>query len=162
MLKSGKVTLGAVRNLESRARNFAGNSDENSRAYASVRQTLEKLRNNYLLLAKGVQTEGDAVRAWNSEIGEFVQNDNTLALQQLEKARAAVVRATAAQNRRIETVYRNFGAQPPAALGNGGGDGMERTAPAGDLVPGVSTAINKKTGERRVWTGEAGGWVPVK
>ena len=115
MLERGDVELGAVRNLESRARNFAGASDANSRAYANIRQTLEKLRNNYLLLAKGVQTEGDAQRAWNSEIGENVQNDNALALQQLKKAQGMIDRAMAAQDSRIQAVYENFGGAPPAA-----------------------------------------------
>jgi hypothetical protein len=112
ILKNDDVQLGAIRNIESRGRNFAGVSDENSRAFASIKQTLEKLRNNYLLLAKGVQTEGDATRAWNSEIGESVQNDNKLALQQLEKAGGMIDRALAAQQKRIDTVQTNFGNAP--------------------------------------------------
>lgn len=114
-LEGGKVQLGAIRNAESRARNFTGKSDDNSRAFADIQQTLEKLRNNYLLLAKGVQTEGDAQRAWNSEIGENVMNDNKLALQQLKKAKAMLDRATAAQATRIKAVYANFGGTPPSA-----------------------------------------------
>jgi hypothetical protein len=82
---------------------------------------MEKLRNNYLLLAKGVQTEGDAQRAWNSEIGEHVQNDNALALQQMEKAQGMVDRAIEAQNRRVETVYENFGTEPPTRSAAPGG-----------------------------------------
>ena len=113
-LQSGGVELGAVQNLESRARNFAGMSDKNSRAYADIRQTLEKLRNNYLLLAKGVQTEGDAQRAWNSEIGENVQNDNALALQQLTKAQTMIDSALEAQQSRIDNVYANYGTEAPA------------------------------------------------
>jgi hypothetical protein len=119
-VEGGGVQLGAVRNLESRGRNFAGVSDDNSRAFAGVQQTLEKLRNNYLLLAKGVQTEGDAQRAWNSEIGENVSNDNKLALQQLRKAQAMTQRAVKAQQTRINTVYANFGASPASAPQSGG------------------------------------------
>jgi hypothetical protein len=152
LLERGDVQLGAVRNMESRGRNFAGNSDENSRAYASLRQTLEKLRNNYLLLAKGVQTEGDAARAWNSEIGESVQNDNALALQQLQKAQAMIDRALAAQQSRIETVYGNYGGSPPAS-----------GAPAGNAAPAVGGQLiirNPKTGERKLWieTENGGVW----
>jgi hypothetical protein len=120
-LEGGQVKLVAVRNLESRGRNFAGASNENSRAYADIRQSMEKLRNNYLLLAKGVQTEGDAQRAWNSEIGEHVQNDNALALQQMKKAQGMVDRAIEAQNARIETVYENFGTEPPTRSAAPGG-----------------------------------------
>jgi hypothetical protein len=118
-LEGGQVKLGAVRNLASRGKNWAGKSDDNSRAYADVQQTFEKIRNNYMLLAKGVQTEGDAQRAWASEIGEFVQNDNALALQQMKKAQGMVDRAIAAQEARVDTVYTNFGSERPEA---GGGD----------------------------------------
>jgi hypothetical protein len=118
-LEGGQVKLGAAENLKSRGKNWAGKSDDNSRAYADVQQTFEKLRNNYMLLAKGVQTEGDAQRAWASEIGEFVQNDNALALQQMKKAQGMVDRAIAAQEARVDTVYSNFGSERPEA---GGGD----------------------------------------
>lgn len=117
-LRDGKVQLGALRNAESRARNFTGASDANSLAFADLQQTFEKIRNNYLLLAKGVQTEGDAQRAWNSEIGENVQNDNKLALQQLQKAQAMLVRAKAAQQTRINTVRANYGGAEPAQEDN--------------------------------------------
>jgi hypothetical protein len=113
-VKSGKVQLGALRNIESRGKNYAGLSDANSLAYADLIQTFEKIRNNYLLLAKGVQTEGDAQRAWNSEIGENVEKDNKLALQQLQKAKAMLSRAKAAQQTRIRTVYGNYGGAPPS------------------------------------------------
>ena len=149
-LQSGGVQLGAVRNMESRARNFAGASDENSRAYADIQQTLEKLRNNYLLLAKGVQTEGDAQRAWNSEIGENVQNDNALALQQLQKAQGMIDMALQAQQGRVETVYGNFGSEPPAAAPKAG---------PGGPVPGVTKEggyiyIGGDPGKRESWVKE--------
>lgn len=116
-IRSGKVDLGVASNAVARSRNALGLSSEGSRAYSSIRQTLEKLRNNYLLLAKGVQTEGDATRAWNSEIGESVQNDNKLAIQQLEKARGLIQRMTELQQDRIDTVYANYGAEPPNSGG---------------------------------------------
>lgn len=112
-INSGKVNLGMFNNAVARGRNLAGASSEASRAYTDVRQTFEKLRNNYLLLAKGVQTEGDAQRAWNSEIGESAQNDNKLAVQQLSKARSLIERMVQMQGDRIETVYANYGARPP-------------------------------------------------
>lgn len=113
-LKGGQLNLGMVSNTKARLRNALGVSTPQSRAYTDLNQTLEKLRNNYLLLAKGVQTEGDATRAWNSEIGESVQNDNKLADQQLRKAKAMIEQAIADQNGRIETVYSNYGTQPNA------------------------------------------------
>ena len=119
MLRGKKVELGAVANVKSSARNIAGKSNENSRAYASLIQSFEKLRNNYMLLAKGVQTDKDADRAWASEIGENVQRDNALALQQMLKAQAMIDRAIAAQNTRIKSVYGNYGQQVPNAPASG-------------------------------------------
>ncbi len=115
LLQNGQVDLGLLKNAMSRAKNFVGASTPESQAYASIQQTLEKLRNNYLLLAKGVQTEGDAQRAWASEIGEAAQYDNALALQQLQKAGAMLDMARAAQNRRIDNVYTNYGRGRPDA-----------------------------------------------
>lgn len=114
-VESGKVNLGLLSNAVSRTKNAIGSSDPQSRAYSDVKQTLEKLRNNYLLLAKGVQTEGDATRAWNSEIGENVQNDNNLAAQQLKKAKGLIERAIQAQSVRIDNIYANFGTSRPNA-----------------------------------------------
>jgi hypothetical protein len=119
-IRRGEVKLGPVRNLIARGRNVAGESSPESRAYADIKQTFEKLRNNYLLLAKGVQTEGDAQRAWNSEIGEDIQNDNELALQQLQKARELIERATQMQNDRVDQVYANYGTEPPRTSGASG------------------------------------------
>jgi hypothetical protein len=64
-IDSGQLQVGPVNNLISEARNFANVSNENSRNYQSFKATLEKLRNDSLRLNKGVQTEGDAQRAWN-------------------------------------------------------------------------------------------------
>jgi hypothetical protein len=111
-------------------------------------QTLEKLRNNYLLLAKGVQTEGDAQRAWNSEIGESVQNDNQLALQQLEKAQRMIQMATDAQKARIDTVYSNFGQEAPEQGGGPPEFATEAEAEAAGLEPGTRVVIGGVPG---VW-----------
>ena len=59
-----------------------------------------------------MQTEGDAVRAWNSEIGESAQNDNDLLRQQLTKAKSLINQTVAMQRDRIDTVYSNYGSAP--------------------------------------------------
>lgn len=66
LLNSGELDLGAATNLGHEARNRLGYSSDQSREYALMRSTIEDLRNNILLLAKGVQTEGDAQRALNA------------------------------------------------------------------------------------------------
>jgi hypothetical protein len=99
----GKLKLGPVANALAPARNFLGMSDESSRNYASFRANLEKLRNDSLKLNKGVQTEGDAQRAWNELLPNL--NDPELVKQRLAEiqdinARAVRLRAQAINQRR--------------------------------------------------------------
>ena len=115
ILEGGQVDLGLANNLWNRGRNLIGESTPESLAYATVSQTLEKLRNTYLLLAKGVQTEGDATRAWNSEVGESAQYDNELAKQQIQRAMDLIAMGRTLQQRRIQNVQSNYGASAPGA-----------------------------------------------
>lgn len=64
-IEGGQLPLGPITNLSHRARNAAGMSTPESKNFASFRAGLEKIRNDSLRLNKGVQTEGDAQRAWN-------------------------------------------------------------------------------------------------
>jgi hypothetical protein len=119
ILNTSGVNLGLADNLINRGRNYLGQATPESKAYASIDQTFQKLRNNYLLLAKGVQTEGDAVRAWNSEIGEAAAYDNDLAKQQLEKALTLIDMQRNLQHRRVSNVYANYGATAPGMAAPG-------------------------------------------
>lgn len=78
-----ELNLGPVANLVSEGRNWAGMSDPNSRNYSSFRSDLEKMRNDSLRLNKGVQTEGDAQRAWNELLKNV--NDEELVTQRLKE-----------------------------------------------------------------------------
>ncbi len=64
-ISTGQLNLGLLANAKSSALNSMGIGDQNARNYASLNSTLEKLRNESLRLNTGVQTEGDAQRAWN-------------------------------------------------------------------------------------------------
>jgi len=83
---SGKLELGAFNNAVGTAANAIGWSTPNSRNLASFQATLEKMRNDSLKLAKGVQTEGDAVRAWNEVLRNI--NDSKVVTQQLTRIRS--------------------------------------------------------------------------
>jgi hypothetical protein len=65
------------------AKNATGLSNQASRNYASFQAALEKLRNDSLRLNRGVQTEGDAVRAWNELVKNI--NDPKVVKQRLEE-----------------------------------------------------------------------------
>lgn len=82
-LDTGALNLGPVSNIIDRARNFAGKSSPQSINFASFRTNLEKLRNDSLRLNKGVQTEGDAQRAWGEIMANL--NDEKVVRQRLEE-----------------------------------------------------------------------------
>ncbi|UTH30005.1 hypothetical protein [Ectopseudomonas hydrolytica] len=85
-IANGELDLGLITNAKSAALNAIGAGDQNARNYASLNSTLEKLRNESLRLNTGVQTEGDAQRAWN----ELVTN---LKSPELVRQRLAEIRA---------------------------------------------------------------------
>lgn len=123
-IESGKLDLGPVNNLTSRARNALGMSSEQSRNYASYLSTLEKLRNDSLRLNKGVQTEGDAQRAWNELISN--SNDPKVVRQRLSEIQAINKRAAELRRLNIDNIRTNYGLEPlevsgyqnqPAAVG---------------------------------------------
>jgi len=107
-LAQGKLDLSLGKNLESRARNFFGQSTPESRNFSSFKAGLEKLRNDSLRLNKGVQTEGDAVRAWNELFANI--NDQDVVAQRLEEIRNINKRAAGVQKSKIKNVRQNYGA----------------------------------------------------
>lgn len=122
-----KLSLGMVNNLASQAKNFVGASDESSRNFASFRATLEKLRNDSLRLNKGVQTEGDAQRAWNELVANA--NDPKVVRQRLGEIQKINERAANLRRMNVDSIRSNFGVDPmdagermnqPAAVGSGG------------------------------------------
>lgn len=80
-IAGGKLDFGPVKNVVNTVRNATGFSNEQSRNYGSFRAGLEKMRNDSLRLNKGVQTEGDAQRAWNELVSNL--NDEEFVKQRL-------------------------------------------------------------------------------
>lgn len=83
MIASGDLQLSPVANTVGGVRNALGMSTQNSRNLAEFRSTLERVRNDSLRLNKGVQTEGDANRAWNELVSNI--NDPAVVRQQLRR-----------------------------------------------------------------------------
>ena len=119
MIEQGELDLGVVSNLAAAAQNNLGMSDENSRNYAMFRSTMEKMRNDSLRLNNGVQTEGDAQRAWNELVANV--NDPQVVRQQLQRIMQINDRAANLRNMNIDLVYQNFGADRPQNALNGQG-----------------------------------------
>lgn len=136
-IATGKLKLGLVTNALGSAKNYVGLSDENSKNLASFRAKLENLRNSSLQLNKGVQTDGDAQRAWNELIANI--NDQGVVTQRLAEIRALNERAANLRRMNVDILRNNYGLPPldtdprfqqPAAIGAG----LQRPAPAGRLA----------------------------
>lgn len=109
-LDDGTLELGLIDNNISAARNFFGMSTPESRNYGTFKSTLEKLRNDSLRLNKGVQTEGDAVRAWNEVLSNI--NDKEFVKQRLTEIRNINKRAATLQEADANAVRQNYGKEP--------------------------------------------------
>lgn len=142
-ITDGKLMLGVVTNLWNKARNGIGLSNEESRNLASFQATLERMRNDSLRLNKGVQTEGDAVRAWNELVASI--NDPKVVEQRLTEIRRINKRAAELRRLNIEVMRSNFGQPPldtsghtnlPAAVGGGA------AAPAAAQAPATRSSVS--------------------
>lgn len=139
-LEAGELDLGPLENRLSDMWNWIGKSTPNSRNYQSFSATLEKLRNDSLRLNKGVQTEGDSVRAWNELLAN--KNDPEVVKQRLAEIRAINRRGAELQKHNIDVLRQNYGAEPldttpqssvAPAVGAG------RGAQAAPSIPRIST-----------------------
>jgi hypothetical protein len=135
--KKGDLALGPINNLISQGQNLAGLSTPGSRDFAVLEATLEKMRNDSLRLNKGVQTEGDAIRAWN-EITKYM-TDPAVVSEQLK--RVSVLNAQAAQQRlqriNIRRSRNGYDAFNPAEIGYGGGVQTQAAPPPTQQTGGV-------------------------
>jgi hypothetical protein len=109
-IERGDLKLGAARNLMNQGKNFIGAGDDQSKAFADLSTTVEGIRNGVLLLNKGVQTEGDAVRALKQITPNL--NDPGVVVQQLKKLKE--LNNKAAENRlgQVNRIRGNYGNAP--------------------------------------------------
>lgn len=143
-IESGALNLGPVDNLISEGLNYTGMSSENSRNYQSFKATLEKLRNDSLRLNKGVQTDGDAQRAWNELLTNI--NDPKVVMQRLREIDAINRRAVELHQFNLNQIDQNYGRQPldtsplrsqPAAIGAG----APPARPAAPAAPAAAKTV---------------------
>lgn len=117
-IESGKLRFGMASNLLSQGRIAANMSDEEDRNWQEFRSDLERLRNDSLRLNAGVQTDGDAQRAWNELVANL--NDTEYVKQRLQTIKRLNERAEALRRQNIEMIRENYGqgqygAAPPDA-----------------------------------------------
>lgn len=109
-IDQGKLDLGPVKNVFAQGRNMVGMSDDTSRNFATFRASLEKMRNDSLRLNSGVQTEGDAQRAWQELIANV--GDERLVRQRLEEIRDLNEQAIALRQDLVNQARQDSGMPP--------------------------------------------------
>lgn len=109
-LAAGKLDFGPVSNLVNAGRNAAGLSTEESRNFASFKSSLEKMRNDSLRLNSGVQTDGDAQRAWNELFASIT--DKGVVAQRLSEIKRLNEQAVRLQKAKVNSVRANYGNGP--------------------------------------------------
>jgi hypothetical protein len=105
-LTDGKLQLGPIRNLAAMARNRAGMSTEQSKEFALLETALQSMRNDVLMMHKGVQTEGDAQRAMQTLMDNL--NDPRVVTAQLARLRDLQQRAVALRQNNVALIRRNY------------------------------------------------------
>lgn len=128
LVQNGKMKLSLIRNWESQGRQAIGMSDEASRNYGSFMAKLEKARNDSLRLNSGVQTEGDAKRAWKELMANL--NDKDFVEQRLQEIGMINARAERNAKFRVSQIRREFDKPPmdwqatpaPAVIGGTGSE----------------------------------------
>ena len=110
-IEKGTLRFNPASNLVARARNATGLGNEQTANFASFRSNMERLRNESLRLNKGVQTDGDAQRAWNELFDNI--NDQGVVSQRLAEIQKINERAMALRGMDVERIYGEFGRQAP-------------------------------------------------
>ncbi len=108
-IDNGQLDPGLLSNKYSEAKSFFGAvdpNDQNTRNYNSFVTTMERLRNESLRLNKGVQTDGDAQRAW-AELFKNI-NDKTIVRDQLARISMLNERAAKQHASLVRNQRRNF------------------------------------------------------
>jgi hypothetical protein len=137
-IESGTLKFGPIENRKNQALNATGMSTPESRAYGSFMSSLEKLRNDSLRLNAGVQTDGDAQRAWNELFANI--NDTKFVKNRLAEIRRINERAVNIRSMNVDTIRQNFGAE---SLDTTGYQTQESVIQDGNETPSNFSAMPK-------------------
>ena len=110
-ISEGTLRFNPLSNTVARVRNATGFGNEQTANFASFRSNMERLRNESLRLNKGVQTDGDAQRAWNELFDNI--NDQGVVSQRLAEIQKINERAMALRGMDVERIYNEYGRQAP-------------------------------------------------
>lgn len=139
-IDTGKLDFGLISNLYNKGKNLAGMSDEESRNLSSFQSSLEKMRNDSLRLNAGVQTDGDAQRAWNELFQSL--NDPDLVKQRLSEIKEINSRGAMLKKLQIDSLRENYN-QPAYDFSK------VEALPSLNAAPGLDEAKQKRLEELR-------------
>lgn len=107
-----KLQLGPLKNAEYIARNLAGNSSPESRAYEGLKSAVDTAVNLQVSAEKGVQTDKDVLRFANALIAAYGRNDTQATLEALKRYYDSVNRAQEKTAGRIESRRKSQNVEP--------------------------------------------------
>lgn len=106
------LELGPLANARYLAQNVAGNSTDQSRAFANLQRAVQEATNLKTDAAKGVQTDKDVLRFANELIAAFGKYDTKTTLEALTNFRNATEKAQDRTRTRLESRRQSQGVDP--------------------------------------------------
>jgi hypothetical protein len=107
-----KLELGPLKNAEYMARNLAGNSNAESRAFEALRSAVGTAVNLQVSAEKGVQTDKDVLRFADALIAAYGKNDTEATLQALQRYYDSINRAQSKAAGRVESRRKSQNVEP--------------------------------------------------
>lgn len=103
------LELGPIKNAEYLARNAAGNSTPESRAYEALKSAVDTAVNLQVSAEKGVQTDKDVLRFAQALIAAYGRNDSEATFQALKRYQKSIVDAENRTKTRVESRRKSQG-----------------------------------------------------
>ena len=135
--KINNLNLGLYQNIERGVSAFLGKPTEDTKEFKQLRRTVLEQANNLLLLAKGVQTEGDAQRAKDQIADEDTWKNKELLTSAFDDLKTTLANTKEALKAK-RTTLTNPGI--PAMPGLGAGDIAPRPSPFSGANPQLQPA----------------------
>lgn len=155
-INSGQLKTDLANRSMSGVMNFTGNSTPQSRSLATYQSNVKKMVNDSLLLAKGVQTEGDAQRAAAAIMA--APFDTAAVAERLAELRQINSRSADLHKMANDQLRSEYGHEP---MDYSAYEPQTKAPAAATPTEAAPTyARNPKTGERIMLQG--GQWVPAK
>lgn len=135
--KINNLNLGLYQNIERGVSGFLGKPTEDTKEFKQLKRTVLEQANNLLLLAKGVQTEGDAQRAKDQ-----IADEDTWKNKELLTSAFDDLKATLANTKKALEAKRTTLTNPgiPAVPGLGAGDIAPKPSPFSGANPQIQPA----------------------